>query len=67
MEIVERIEKDLKLFEANIEEIDNVDVKEMATRYYDDAKYYFEQGDLVTAFGCIAYAHGLIDTLRNFK
>ena len=34
---------------------------ELAQQYYEDAKYYFEKKDYFTAFGCINYAHGLID------
>ncbi|MCD6512638.1 MAG: DUF357 domain-containing protein [Thermoplasmata archaeon] len=67
MRIEERIKKDLELFEKYIEEIDDEMIKDMATRYYEDAKYYLAKNDFFTAFGCINYAHGLIDALRLKK
>ncbi len=63
----DRIRKDIELFEKNITKIKNKRIKDMATRYYEDAKYYLEQGDLFTSFGCINYAHGLIDSILNRK
>ncbi|MCI5867665.1 MAG: DUF357 domain-containing protein [Methanosphaera sp.] len=71
MEPEKRINKDLKIFEENIipvEELElsdeEVQVKEMAKRYYEDTKYYFKIEDFLTSFACIAYAHGLLDSLR---
>ena len=37
------------------------DFLDMAQRYYDDAKYYYEKDDLVTAFASLNYAHGWLD------
>ena len=37
---------------------------ELARLYADDAKYYFEKGDYITALADIAYAEGLLDALR---
>jgi len=37
------------------------DFLKMATSYYNDAKHFREQGDFVTAFASINYAHGWID------
>lgn len=67
MKMDERIKKDLELFEKHIDEIDDEKIKDMATRYYEDAKYYLSKKDLFTAFGCINYAHGLIDAIRLKK
>jgi len=64
MKIEERIKKDIKLFEENRKEVDDTQILEMAERYYHDAKFYFEKKDFFTAFGCINYAHGLIDAVR---
>ncbi len=61
----ERIRKDITLFEANISDIEDSEVVELARAYYEDAKYYLEKGDLFTAFGCINYAHGLIDGIKK--
>jgi hypothetical protein len=33
----------------------------MAKSYFDDARYYYEKGDYVTAFAALNYAHGFID------
>ena len=66
MKIEDRIKKDIEMFEKNYEGIKNEKVKEMAYRYYMDAKYYLTKGDFYTSFGCINYAHGLIDALRLF-
>ena len=35
-------------------------------QYYLDAQYYLEKKDLFTAFGCINYAHGLLDAIIKF-
>ena len=71
MESIERITQDLRIFEENIVEVDQLDlddaqkqVSDMAKRYYEDTKYYSKINDELTAFACIAYAHGLLDSLR---
>jgi hypothetical protein len=68
-----RIEKDIVMFEENIKKIeiksiDEVSKKiiELANQYYNDAKYYFDKKDFFTAFGCINYAHGLLDAVLKF-
>lgn len=38
------------------------DSLDMARRYFEDAKYYREKGDLVTAFASVNYAHGWLDS-----
>ncbi|MHC1635575.1 MAG: DUF357 domain-containing protein [Candidatus Methanospirareceae archaeon] len=74
----ERIKRDINLFEGNIKEIKEVlkekgmeegdeEIVDLAERYYEDAKYYYDKKDLFTAFGCINYAHGLIDGLKKKK
>ncbi|MCX6776066.1 MAG: DUF357 domain-containing protein, partial [Candidatus Micrarchaeota archaeon] len=30
-----------------------------------DAEFYLKKNDYVTAFGCINYAHGLIDAVKK--
>ena len=37
------------------------DFLNMATSYYNDAKHFRENGDFVTAFAAVNYAHGWID------
>jgi hypothetical protein len=68
-----RIEKDITMFEENIKKIkketlDEVEEKilELAGQYYKDSKYYLEKQDYFTAFGCINYAHGLLDAILKF-
>jgi len=36
-------------------------VMDMAQRYFDDAKYFEQQGNLVNAFAALNYAHGWLD------
>jgi len=68
-----RIKKDVVMFEENIEKIKDLDLSEaqlktveLAGQYYDDSKYYLEKEDFFTSFGCINYAHGLLDSIIKF-
>jgi len=68
-----RIQKDIVMFEENIKKIDykNITNKqkktiELSTQYFEDTKYYFNKKDFFTAFGCINYAHGLLDAILKF-
>ena len=65
----ERIESDIRQFHENVKEVkatgENADVIDLARRYCEDTKYFLEKKDYVTAFGCINYAHGLIDAYRK--
>ena len=68
-----RIEKDIVMFEENIEKVDYNKVSEsqrktieLASQYYEDSKYYLGKKDFFTAFGCINYAHGLLDAIIKF-
>jgi hypothetical protein len=69
----ERVEKDIVMFEDNIKKIrekniEQVKIKiiESASQYYEDSKYYLKKKDYFTAFGCINYGHGLLDSLIKF-
>ncbi|MDI6702899.1 DUF357 domain-containing protein [Methanothermobacter wolfeii] len=71
MEYAERIKKDLELLEKNLMEMKSIEfsrdeeaVIERALNYRDDSIYYLEKKDYLTSFGCITYAHGLLDSLR---
>ena len=73
MDDTTRIKKDIKMFEENIKKIKQKKLNksqektiELASQYYEDTKYYLEKKDYFTAFGCINYAHGLIDALLKF-
>jgi len=68
-----RIEKDVILFKENLQKIHQKKINEwqnkiieLATQYYEDTKYYLEKKDFFTAFGCINYAHGLLDSIIKF-
>ncbi len=37
------------------------DLSNMARAYYDDGKYFLEQGDLVNALACFSYGHAWLD------
>ena len=37
------------------------DFLDMAERYFNDAHYFQEKGDMVTAFAALNYAHGWLD------
>jgi hypothetical protein len=39
----------------------------LAKQYNSDAKYYLEKKDYFTAFGCMNYAHGLLDAHLKIK
>ena len=63
----ERIKKDILLFKQNIQKLSgkNKQLKpaELAMQYHQDAQFYLEKKDYFTAFGCINYAHGLLDAV----
>ena len=68
-----RIEKDLVMFEENLSLLEGKNLTEsqqktieLAKQYYKDSKYYLEKKDFFTAFGCINYAHGLLDSIIKF-
>jgi len=65
-----RIQKDIVMFEENLNALKEKDeslLKDervvLGSQYYEDSKYYLEKKDYFTAFGCINYAHGLLDGL----
>ncbi|MDD3986065.1 MAG: DUF357 domain-containing protein [Methanobacterium sp.] len=71
MDAIERIEKDIVLFTKNIKEIESIKIDdnekkvvEMAINYSKDTTYYLKKKDYLTSFGCITYAHGLLDAIR---
>ncbi len=74
MNEAERIKKDIALFDKSITELSALslegkeeEVVELAKGYFEDTKYYLNKGDYFTAFGCINYAHGLLDAIRRTK
>jgi uncharacterized protein len=72
--IEERILKDIEIFNTNIGEIDKekIDTKqkkivELAEMYAKDSKSFFDKKDYYTSFSAIAYAHGLLDSIRKLN
>ena len=70
-----RIEKDIVMFEENITKLKNKylnisllqkKILELSKQYFNDSKYYLKKEDYFTAFGCINYAHGLLDAIIKF-
>lgn len=69
-----RIQKDILMFEHNRTHIKETTMPpsqkpiiELATQYYSDARYYTDKKDYFTAFGCINYAHGLLDAILKLQ
>jgi len=65
-----RVQKDIVMFEENIKQINEKTITDsqkkilkLASQYYQDTKYYAGKKDYFTAFGCINYAHGLLDAI----
>lgn len=72
-DINKKLEKYLKITEKAIKKVkisksqkinDNAakEILEMAKRYYEDALYFKEKGDLINALAAVSYAHGWLDT-----
>lgn len=57
---LEAIELKSKLPEAS-------ELLDLASRYFEDAKYFQEKGDFATAFGALNYAFGLLDGGAKLK
>ncbi len=63
-----RILDDIKMLDESLGKVKTEDertarIADLARRYRDDAEYYLKKKDYVTSFGCINYAHGLLDAL----
>lgn len=69
----EKLKKYFSLTEKALKKVkikipDNVNLKrvaedflDLAERYYKDAKYFEEKGDMVNAFAAVTYAHAFLD------
>jgi len=66
---IERIQSDVSQFYDNVKEVKVTKENEyaigQAKSYCEDTGYFVEKGDLFTAWGCINYAHGLLDAFRK--
>ena len=70
MDCKERIVVDIEKLDESFKKISSIEftaeeeeIVERAKSYREDCKYYLEKGDEITSFGCITYAHGLIDAI----
>lgn len=68
----QKIEKYLQITEKALESVkvsskEGEMVLDMAKRYFEDAKHYYEKGDVVTAFAAVNYAHGWLDAGARLK
>ena len=68
-----RIKKDIIMFKENLPQSEKkkltkpeLKIVELSKQYYEDSKYYLEKKDYFTSFGCINYAHGLLDAIIKF-
>ena len=66
-----KVKIDIEKLERNLNQVADIefsklekDVYDRAVDYKNDSKYYLEKEDFRTAFGCIEYSHGLLDSLR---
>jgi len=71
MDCKERIVIDIEKLDESLEKIESIEftakekeIVERAKSYKEDSSYYLEKGDEVTSFGCITYAHGLLDAIK---
>jgi len=67
MDEEKRIREDIEQFYSSVKEVKSPRLVELATRYCRDAEFYLKKKDYVTAFGCINYAHGLIDAVKKLE
>jgi hypothetical protein len=70
MDCNERVLIDIEKLDESFEKIESIklsqaekEIIERAENYKEDCKYYLEKGDEITSFGCITYAHGLVDAI----
>jgi hypothetical protein len=68
-----RIKKDIIMFQENLIKLEDIKLNDkqesvvtLAKQYFEDSKYYLKKEDFFTAFGCINYAHGLLDAIIKF-
>jgi hypothetical protein len=63
-----RIKDDIEQFYKSVKDVKGApEIVELATRYCKDAQFYLDKKEYVTAFGCINYAHGLIDAVKKLE
>lgn len=70
MDTKERIVVDIEKLDESLKKIDSIEftpeeeeIVNRAKSYKEDCKYYLEKRDEISSFGCITYAHGLLDAI----
>ena len=58
-ELTSRALKKVKIVEKHKKEAE--DILDLAQRYFDDARYFENKGDLVDAYGAVCYLHAFLD------
>lgn len=58
-ELTSKALKKVKIVERHRKEAE--DFLDLAQRYFDDAKYFEKNNDLVNAYGAVVYAHAFLD------
>ena len=71
MDCKERIIIDIEKLDESLKKIESIEftakeekIVERAKSYKEDSAYYLKKGDETTSFGCITYAHGLLDAIK---
>ena len=72
MECEERILIDIKKLNESFNEISKIEsiteeeetIIQRAKSYKEDCEYYLQKEDEMSSFGCITYAHGLLDAIK---
>ncbi|MEM2873876.1 MAG: DUF357 domain-containing protein [Candidatus Nanoarchaeia archaeon] len=62
-----RTEKALKIIKIVSNKKEVRELYDLAKRYYEDAKYFKEKDDWISAFGALNYAFGLLDAGAKLK
>lgn len=63
----DRLKRALEAIEIKVKGKEAEELLDLASRYYEDAKYFKEKGDWATAFGALNYAFGLLDGGAKLK
>ncbi|MBZ9570778.1 DUF357 domain-containing protein [Methanobrevibacter sp. TMH8] len=61
---IEKLDESFKKINSIEFTVEEEEIIERAKSYQQDCKYYLEKKDEITSFGCITYAHGLLDAIK---
>ncbi|MCL4365079.1 MAG: DUF357 domain-containing protein [Candidatus Marsarchaeota archaeon] len=74
MELEDRVKRTVAIFNENVSAVAGLNlteaevrVVELAKMYASDTSAFIKNGDYVTAFSAIEYAHGLLDAIIKIK